>query len=139
MSPLESAAVHTVPMGEKVQLEAVAEAKLAVDAAEMIAQGVLAHAELPGELPVVGAGIGTELCHDIALPRSERDQQGILGFACRHAVCPAELDEYAARHAAVEPQLALMDPLDGLQQQFRGLFLAHHAPRATQHRGLVRS
>src|SRR5207249_8457518 len=104
--------LYRVALGEDVELEAVGHAELVVDAAQMIAQRVLADMQAGGEAAVVRAGVGDELHDDLALAGSERGDAAVLGVGRGAVLAARKLDEDAPGGRAVEPQLAAVHLFD---------------------------
>src|SRR5438045_611466 len=90
-----------VALGEDVELEAVGHAELVVDAAQVVAQGVLADVQPPREPPVVRSGVGDQLPDDVALARGQRGDAAVFGVGRSAALAAGELDEDAPGGRAV--------------------------------------
>src|SRR5438132_1685828 len=139
MPPSSGKRLYRVALREDVELEAVGHAELVVDAAQMIAQRVLADMQARREAPVVRARVGDELRDDLALARGKRGDAAVLGVGRGAVFTARKLDEDAPGGRAVEPQLAAVHLFDRPQQGLGRLFLLHEPGSAAQDRLLARA
>src|SRR5688572_1525746 len=133
----DALARQAVALCEDVELDAVRHAELVVDAAQMVAQRVLADVQVLRELLVVRAGLRGERAHHVVLALGERSELAPRRVGRRIAAAARQLDEDAPGSGAVEPQLAFVHFRDRLEKDLGRFFLAHYAAGTAQDRGLV--
>ena len=123
-----------------MQFEPPAHAQLAVDGGQVIAQGVLAHAQFVGDHELLGAGAFHHGHHNVSLTgRQAADAQGVGVNGARRGSGSAagEQTEHLTKQRAVEPDFAVVHFLDRIQDRLRGLGLVYHPARTFHHRGPV--
>src|SRR5213596_4194168 len=113
------------------QLETIRDVKLRVDRADMVADGVFADEEALANLVVLES-----LTHQVqhfALPMGERRDLRLLGIRFLWQLLRPHVLEHTTHDRAIEPRLAGLDLLDGLDEHVGGLILEQHAQRAAAH------
>src|SRR5690349_10657654 len=75
--------VHPAALRVDIELEPVRHAQLVVDAAQVVAQRVLAYLQAPGNRVVVRARVEHDMAHDVALSRGQRPEPGLASILRR--------------------------------------------------------
>src|SRR5688572_23520885 len=89
-------AVEAVALREDVELESIGNAELVVDAAQVIAQRVLADVQRVGKLAIVRARLVRQRAHHVRLARRKRRELAFLRVV-RFGLLLRQLDEQARR------------------------------------------
>src|SRR5262245_6007620 len=95
--------VQSVLPSVDVQFEPIRHFELVIDAAEMVAHGVLADAQLLGETSIVGTRVAQDVRDDLALARRERRALALVAVHGRGGSRLGKLRENARDRTTVEP------------------------------------